>query len=83
MRVLMSKNAKAIASLAWKAGMSAVQAKFLQTSIGGISEQRALVRPITAATRSPRRTWSGRSALCRELTGRIGRAHTDSALIKI
>jgi hypothetical protein len=42
MRVLTSKNAKAIASLAWKAGMSAVQAKFLQTSIGGISEQRAL-----------------------------------------
>jgi hypothetical protein len=42
MRVLTSKNAKAIASLAWKAGMSAVQAKFLQTSIGGISEQLAL-----------------------------------------
>jgi hypothetical protein len=42
MRMLTSKNAKAIASLAWKAGMSAVQAKFLQTSIGGISEQRAL-----------------------------------------
>jgi hypothetical protein len=42
MRVLTSRNAKAIASLAWKAGMSAVQAKFLQTSIGGISEQRAL-----------------------------------------
>jgi hypothetical protein len=42
MRVLTSNNAKAIASLAWKAGMSAVQAKFLQTSIGGISEQRAL-----------------------------------------
>jgi hypothetical protein len=42
MRVLTSKNAKAIASLAWKAGMSAVQAKYLQTSIGGISEQRAL-----------------------------------------
>jgi len=42
MRVLTSHNAKAIASLAWKAGMSAVQAKFLQTSIGGISEHRAL-----------------------------------------
>ncbi len=42
MRMLTSNNAKAIASLAWKAGMSAVQAKYLQTSIGGISEQRAL-----------------------------------------
>ncbi len=42
MRMLTSNNAKAIASLAWKAGMSPVQAKFLQTSIGGISEQRAL-----------------------------------------
>jgi uncharacterized protein (DUF2336 family) len=42
MRMLTSNNAKAIASLAWKAGMSAVQAKVLQTSIGGISEQRAL-----------------------------------------
>jgi len=42
LRMLTSNNAKAIASLAWKAGMSAVQARFLQTSIGGISEQRAL-----------------------------------------
>jgi Uncharacterised protein conserved in bacteria (DUF2336) len=42
MRMLTSNNAKAIASLAWKAGMSAVQARFLQTSVGGISEQRAL-----------------------------------------
>jgi hypothetical protein len=42
MRMLTSKNAKAIASLAWKAGMSAIQAKVLQTSIGGISEQHAL-----------------------------------------
>jgi len=42
MRMLTSNNAKAIASLAWKAGMSAIQAKFLQTSVGKISEQRAL-----------------------------------------
>jgi len=42
MRMLTSNNAKAIASLAWKAGMSAVQARYLQTAIGGISEQRAL-----------------------------------------
>jgi Uncharacterised protein conserved in bacteria (DUF2336) len=42
MRMLTSNNAKAIASLAWKAEMSPVQAKFLQTSIGGISEHRAL-----------------------------------------
>jgi len=42
MRMLTSNNAKAIASLAWKAGMSVVQARFLQTSVGGISEHRAL-----------------------------------------
>ncbi|HVZ02274.1 MAG TPA: DUF2336 domain-containing protein [Dongiaceae bacterium] len=42
MRMLTSNNAKAIASLAWKAGLSAVQARFLQTSVGGISEQRAI-----------------------------------------
>jgi uncharacterized protein (DUF2336 family) len=42
MRMLTSNNTKAITSLAWKAGMSALQAKVLQTSIGGISEQRAL-----------------------------------------
>jgi len=42
MRMLKSQQCQAIASLAWKGGLSAVQARFLQTSVGGISEQRAL-----------------------------------------
>jgi len=42
MRILTSKNPKALVALAWKAGLSATQAKFLQTHIGGISQQSAL-----------------------------------------
>jgi uncharacterized protein (DUF2336 family) len=42
MRILTSKNPKALVALAWKAGLSAAQAQSLQTSIGGISPQTAL-----------------------------------------
>jgi len=42
MRMLTSKNAKAIIALAWKAGLSATQAQSLQTGIGGIAKERAL-----------------------------------------
>jgi len=42
MRILTSKNPKALTALAWKAGLSAAQAKFLQTHVGGISQQSAL-----------------------------------------
>jgi uncharacterized protein (DUF2336 family) len=41
-RILSSKNPKALVALAWKAGLSAAQAKFLQTHVGGISQQTAL-----------------------------------------
>jgi uncharacterized protein (DUF2336 family) len=41
-RILNSKNPKALVALAWKAGLSADQAKFLQTHVGGISQQTAL-----------------------------------------
>jgi uncharacterized protein (DUF2336 family) len=42
MRILTSKNPKALLALAWKAGMSAAQAQSLQTSVGGISPKTAL-----------------------------------------
>jgi uncharacterized protein (DUF2336 family) len=42
MRILTSKNPKALVALAWKAGMSAAQAQSLQTSVGGISPKTAL-----------------------------------------
>lgn len=42
MRILTSKNPKALVALAWKAGLSAAQAQSLQTSVGGISTQTAL-----------------------------------------
>ena len=42
MRILTSKNPKALLALAWKAGLSPSQAKFLQTHVGGISQQTAL-----------------------------------------
>ncbi len=42
MRMLTSKNAKAVTSLAWKAGLSMNQAQHLQVSIGGISQHKAL-----------------------------------------
>jgi uncharacterized protein (DUF2336 family) len=42
MRILTSKNPKALTALAWKAGLSATQAKFLQTHVGGISQQSAV-----------------------------------------
>jgi len=42
MRILTSKNAKAVTSLAWKAGLSAQQAQALQVNIGGISAAKAL-----------------------------------------
>jgi hypothetical protein len=41
-RILSSKNPKAVLALAWKAGLSAAQAKFLQTHVSGISQQIAL-----------------------------------------
>jgi uncharacterized protein (DUF2336 family) len=47
MRILTSKNPKALAALAWKAGLSATQAKFLQTHVGGISQQSALGPTVT------------------------------------
>lgn len=43
LRMLTSKNAKAITALAWKAGLSMTQAQSLQTGIGGITKERALV----------------------------------------
>jgi len=42
MRILTSKNPKAVVALAWKAGLSASQAQYLQTQVGGISQQAAL-----------------------------------------
>jgi uncharacterized protein (DUF2336 family) len=42
MRILTSKNPKALMALAWKAGLSAALAQSLQTSIGGISPKTAL-----------------------------------------
>ena len=42
MKILTSKNPKALLALAWKAGMSAAQAQSLQTSVGGISAKTAL-----------------------------------------
>ena len=42
MRMLTSKNAKAVTALAWKAGMSMSQAQALQVNIGGIAQQKAL-----------------------------------------
>jgi hypothetical protein len=42
MRILTSKNPKALVALAWKAGLTAAQAQSLQTSVGGISPQTAL-----------------------------------------
>ena len=42
LRILTSKNPKALVALAWKAGLSATQAKFLQTHVGGISQETAL-----------------------------------------
>ncbi|MDQ7248189.1 DUF2336 domain-containing protein [Dongia sedimenti] len=42
MRILTSKNPKALVALAWKAGLSAAQAQSLQTHVGGISPQTAL-----------------------------------------
>jgi uncharacterized protein (DUF2336 family) len=42
LRILTSKNPKALTALAWKAGLSAAQAKFLQTHVGGISQQSAV-----------------------------------------
>ena len=42
MRILTSKNPKALVALAWKAGLSAAQAQSLQTSVGGISPKTAL-----------------------------------------
>jgi uncharacterized protein (DUF2336 family) len=41
-RILTSRNSKALVSLAWKAGLSPLQALALQTRVGGISEDRAL-----------------------------------------
>jgi uncharacterized protein (DUF2336 family) len=46
-RMLTSRNAKAVAALAWKAGLSATQAHVLQTNVGGISQQSALVPTVT------------------------------------
>jgi uncharacterized protein (DUF2336 family) len=46
-RILTSKNPKAVVALAWKAGLSAAQAKFLQTHVGGISQQSALGPTLT------------------------------------
>lgn len=46
-RILNSKNPKAVVALAWKAGLSAAQAKFLQTHVSGISQQTALGPTIT------------------------------------
>jgi uncharacterized protein (DUF2336 family) len=46
-RILASKNPKAVVALAWKAGLSATQARFLQTHVGGISQQTALGPTIT------------------------------------
>jgi len=42
MRILTSKNPKALMALAWKAGLSAALAQSLQTSVGGISPKTAL-----------------------------------------
>jgi uncharacterized protein (DUF2336 family) len=42
MRILTSKNPKALVALAWKAGLSPAQAQSLQTHVGGISPQTAL-----------------------------------------
>jgi uncharacterized protein (DUF2336 family) len=42
MRMLTSKNAKAVTALAWKAGMSMSQAQALQVNIGGIAQHKAL-----------------------------------------
>jgi len=42
LRILHSKNPKALMALAWKAGLSAAQAQSLQTSVGGISPKTAL-----------------------------------------
>lgn len=42
MRMLTSKNAKAVTSLAWKAGMSMSQAQALQVNIGAIAQHKAL-----------------------------------------
>ncbi len=47
MRILTSKNPKALLALAWKAGMSAAQAQSLQTSVGGISPKTALAPTMT------------------------------------
>ena len=47
MRILTSKNPKALAALAWKAGLSAAQAQSLQTHVGGISPQTALAPTVT------------------------------------
>jgi hypothetical protein len=50
-RMLTSKNAKAVAALAWKAGLSATQAHVLQTNVGGISQQSALGPTVTGGYR--------------------------------
>jgi len=42
MKILTSKNPKAIIALAWKAGLSAAQAQSLQTNVGGIPQPQAL-----------------------------------------
>jgi uncharacterized protein (DUF2336 family) len=47
MRILTSKNPKALVALAWKAGMTAAQAQSLQTSVGGISPKTALAPTMT------------------------------------
>jgi uncharacterized protein (DUF2336 family) len=47
MRILTSKNPKALVALAWKAGLSAAQAQSLQTSVGGISPKTALAPTIS------------------------------------
>lgn len=47
LRILTSKNPKALVALAWKAGLTAAQAQSLQTSVGGISPQTALAPTMT------------------------------------
>jgi len=42
MKILTSKNPKAIIALAWKAGLTAVQAQSLQTNVGGIPQPQSL-----------------------------------------
>lgn len=47
MRILTSKNPKALMALAWKAGLSAALAQSLQTSVGGISPKTALAPTVS------------------------------------